>query len=225
MATTMTTTTHPIITDLNKRHTVKKYDASKRIPQTDLDILYEAMRLSASSINSQPWKFIVIESDDAKQRMHETFANKYQFNQPHINAASHIILFAHNPAYTRDDYARVVDKGIEDGRTKPENREQAFGGFAFAELNTNEAGNNAAWTKSQTYLALGNTMHVLARLGIDSTPMEGIDSELVGDIFKQELDGFVCEVALAIGYHHSEEDYNASLPKSRLAIQDVLEVI
>ncbi|RTR33790.1 NAD(P)H-dependent oxidoreductase [Shewanella atlantica] len=221
----MTTTTHPIITDLNKRHTVKKYDASKRIPQTDLDILYEAMRLSASSINSQPWKFIVIESDDAKQRMHETFANKYQFNQPHINAASHIILFAHNPAYTRDDYARVVDKGIEDGRTKPENREQAFGGFAFAELNTNEAGNNAAWTKSQTYLALGNTMHVLARLGIDSTPMEGIDSELVGDIFKQELDGFVCEVALAIGYHHSEEDYNASLPKSRLAIQDVLEVI
>jgi len=226
MATTMTTTTtHPIITDLNKRHTVKKYDASKRIPQTDLDILYEAMRLSASSINSQPWKFIVIESDDAKLRMHETFANKYQFNQPHINAASHIILFAHNPAYTRDDYAKVVDKGIEDGRTKPENREQAFGGFAFAELNTNEAGNNAAWTKSQTYLALGNTMHVLARLGIDSTPMEGIDSELVGDIFKQELDGFVCEVALAIGYHHSEEDYNASLPKSRLAMQDILEVI
>jgi len=225
MATTMTTTTHPIITDLNKRHTVKKYDASKRIPQTDLDILYEAMRLSASSINSQPWKFIVIESDDAKLRMHETFANKYQFNQPHINAASHIILFAHNPAYTRDDYAKVVDKGIEDGRTKPENREQAFGGFAFAELNTNEAGNNAAWTKSQTYLALGNTMHVLARLGIDSTPMEGIDSELVGDIFKNELDGFVCEVALAIGYHHSEEDYNASLPKSRLAMQDILEVI
>lgn len=216
---------HPIITDLNKRHTAKKYDASKRIPQTDLDIIYEAMRLSASSINSQPWKFIVIESDEAKQRMHETFANKYQFNQPHINAASHIILFAHNPAYTRDDYAKVVDKGIEDGRTKPENREQAFGGFVFAELNTNEAGNNAAWTKSQTYLALGNTMHVLARLGIDSTPMEGIDSELVGDIFKKELDGFVCEVALAIGYHHSEEDYNASLPKSRLAMQDVVKVI
>lgn len=219
------TLTHPIITDLNKRHTVKKYDASKRIPQADLDVIYEAMRLSASSINSQPWKFIVIESDEAKQRMHETFANKYQFNQPHINAASHIILFAHNPAYTRDDYAKVVDKGIEDGRTKPENREQAFGGFAFAELNTNESGNNAAWTKSQTYLALGNTMHVLARLGIDSTPMEGIDSELVGDIFKKELDGFVCEVALAIGYHHSEEDYNASLPKSRLAMQDVIKVI
>ncbi|WP_299792761.1 nitroreductase family protein [uncultured Shewanella sp.] len=216
---------HPIITDLNKRHTVKKYDASKRIPQSELDIIYEAMRLSASSINSQPWKFIVIESDEAKQRMHATFANKHQFNQPHINAASHIILFAHNPAYTRDDYAKVVDKGIEDGRTKPENREQAFAGFAFAELNTDSSGQNAAWTKSQTYLALGNTLHVLARLGIDSTPMEGIDSELVGDIFKDELDGFVCDVALAIGYHDREEDYNASLPKSRLAMREVIKVL
>jgi nitroreductase/dihydropteridine reductase len=219
------TMTHPIITDLNNRHTAKKYDVSKRVPQADLDILYEAMRLSASSINSQPWKFIVIESDEAKQRMHDTFANKFQFNQPHIKAASHIILFAHNPHYTREDYAKIVDKGIADGRTKPEEREQAFGGFAFAELNTDESGDTATWTKSQTYLALGNTLHVLARLGIDSTPMEGVDSELIGEIFKDELGGFVCKVALAIGYHHGEEDYNAALPKSRLAMQDVLTVL
>lgn len=216
---------HPIITDLENRYTAKRYDASRRIPQADLDVIYEAMRLSASSINSQPWKFVVIESDAAKQRMHDTFANKFQFNQPHIKSASHIILFAYNPAYTRDDYAKVVDKGIADGRTKPEDREQAFGGFAFAELNTDENGNTSAWTKSQTYLALGNTMHTLARLGIDSTPMEGVDSELIGEIFKEELNGFICDVGLAIGYHHSEEDYNASLPKSRLATEDVLTVL
>ncbi len=217
--------TNPIITDLENRYTAKKYDASKRVSADDLAVIYEAMRLSASSINSQPWKFIVIESDEAKQRMHDTFANNFQFNQPHIKSASHVILFAHNPAYTREDYAKVVDKGIEDGRTKPEEREQAFGGFAFAELNTDETGDTSTWTKSQTYLALGNTLHVLARLGIDSTTMEGVDSELIGEIFKDELGGFVCEVALAIGYHHSAEDYNAKLPKSRLAMEDVLQVL
>jgi len=73
-----------IIEDLQWRYTTKKYDAGKKIPQKDLDILFEAMRLSASSINSQPWKFIVIESDKAKERMNNTFVNKYQFNQPHI---------------------------------------------------------------------------------------------------------------------------------------------
>lgn len=217
--------THPIIKDLENRYTAKRYNASKRIPQQDLDVIYEGLRLSASSINSQPWKFIVIESDAAKQRMHETFAIKHQFNQPHIKTASHIILFAHNPSYKREDYAKVVDKAIADGRTSAENREQAFGAFAFVELNTDKNGDTSAWTKSQTYLALGNTLHVLARLGIDSTTMEGIDSELIGEIFEAELDGYQCDVALAIGYHDTEEDYNAALPKSRLAMKDVLQVL
>ncbi|MCC4834789.1 nitroreductase family protein [Shewanella sp. 10N.7] len=217
--------THPIINDLSSRYTAKRYDPNKRVSADDLAVIYEAMRLSASSINSQPWKFIVIESDAAKQRMHDTFANKFQFNQPHIKACSHVILFAHNPHYTRDDYAQVVDKGIVDNRTKPEDREAAFGGFAFVDLNTDEQGNNAAWTKSQTYLALGNTLHVLARLGIDSTTMEGVDSAMINQTFAEELGGFECEVALAIGYHHSEEDYNAKLPKSRLAKEQVLTIL
>ncbi|MCL4128398.1 UNVERIFIED_CONTAM: hypothetical protein GTU68_008807 [Idotea baltica] len=217
--------THPIITDLENRYTVKRYDASKRISQKDLDVIYEAIRLSASSINSQPWKFIVIESDEAKQRMHDTFANKFQFNQPHIKAASHIILFAYNPHYTRADYAKVIDKEIADGRIKLENREAAFGAFAFAELNTDAKGNTSTWTRAQTYLALGNALHTLIRLGIDSTTMEGVDNELIGDLFKEELGGYQCNVALAMGYHKPVDDYNEKLPKSRLDMKDVLQVL
>jgi len=211
-----------IIEDLQWRYTTKKYDAGKKIPQKDLDILFEAMRLSASSINSQPWKFIVIESDKAKERMNNTFVNKYQFNQPHIFESSQVILFAYNPHYTREDYAKVVDKGIEDGRTPVEKRESAFGSFLFAEQNTASDGDTSCWTKAQTYIALGNTLHTLARLKIDSTPLEGIDTELVNKAFAKELEGYQCDVALAIGYRHPEEDFNASLPKSRLSLETVL---
>jgi nitroreductase/dihydropteridine reductase len=214
--------THPIIEDLTSRHTVKKYDASRKIPAADLNILFEAMRLSASSINSQPWKFIVLESGEAKTRMSKTFANMHEYNKKHVFESSQMILFAHNPKYTRDDYAKVVDKGIEDKRTPLENREAAFGVYLFAELNTAEDGDTSTWTKAQTYLALGNTLHILARLQIDSTPMEGIDIELVNKEFSAELDGYQCDVALAIGYHQPEADFNAKLPKSRLALNDVL---
>lgn len=214
--------THPIIDDLASRHTVKKYDATRKIPPADLDVLYEAMRLSASSINSQPWKFIVLESDEAKTRMSKTFANMHHYNLPHVFDSSQMILFAYNPKYNRENYAKVVDKGIVDKRTQPEKREAAFGGFLFAELNTSESGDTSTWTKAQTYLALGNTLHILARLKIDSTPMEGIDIELVNKEFSEELDGYQCDVALAIGYHHPEDDFNAKLPKSRLALNDIL---
>ena len=213
--------THPIIEDLNWRHTTKKYDTSRKVSEEDLAVLYEAMRLSASSINSQPWKFVVIESDEARKRMSNTFANKFQFNEPHVFDSSQIILFAHNPYFTRDDYAEVVDNGIEDGRTKPEKRESAFGGFMFAELNMDKNGNTAPWTKAQLYIAFGNTLHTLARLKIDATPMEGIDTDLVNEVFKKELDGYQCDVALAIGYQHPEGDYNATLPKSRRRLESI----
>lgn len=212
---------HPIIEDLLWRKTTKKYDASKKVSEADLEVLFEAMRLSASSINSQPWRFVVIDSDEAKERMHKTFANQHAYNQPHVFESSQIILFAHNPRYTLNDFSKVVDQYIEDKRVKPETREAAFAAFRFAELNTDETGNTACWTKAQIYLALGNTLHTLARLKIDSTPLEGIDIEQVNKEFKKELDGYQCDVALAIGYHHAE-DFNAKLPKSRLKMKDIL---
>jgi nitroreductase/dihydropteridine reductase len=213
---------HAILEDLNWRYTCKKYDPEKRVAEQDLEVLFEAMRLSASSINSQPWRFIVIESDESRQRMSKTFVNKHHYNQPHVFDSSQIILFAHNPAYTRDDYAKVVDKGIADGRTPAEDRDKAFAAFRFAEYNTLENGDTSCWTRAQVYLALGNTLHTLARLKIDATPLEGVDEELISEEFKDELGGYICQVALAIGYHHPTEDYNAKLPKSRLSLHDVL---
>ena len=213
-----------IIEDLLWRHTTKKYDPGKRISKDELDTILESLRLSASSINSQPWKFIVLDSDEAKQRMYDTFLNKYQFNRPHVMESSQTILFAHNPNYKRADYAKVVDKSIEDGRVAPEKRERAFGGFVFAELNTDENGFNGSWTKAQLYIALGNILHTLARLRIDATPMEGIDIELVNREFAEELGAYRCELALAIGYSHAE-DPNKALPKSRLAKEEVIKVL
>lgn len=151
--------THPIITDLNTRYTAKKYDAEKRISAEDMEVIKEALRLSASSINSQPWKFIIIESDAAKQRFHNTFENMFQFNQPHAKEASHTILFAHDPKYTKEKFAKRADTEVSSGHLPAEMYEQFLGAYAFAEMNTDETGFNGNWTKSQVYIALGNTLH------------------------------------------------------------------
>lgn len=218
--------THPIIADLNTRYTTKKYDATKRISAEDMDVIKEAIRLSASSINSQPWKFIVLESDVAKERFHNTFANMFQFNQPHAKEASHTILFAHNPKFDKDQYRKVVDAEVSSGHLPAERyNDMLDGAYGFVELNTDENGFNGNWTKAQSYIALGNTLHTLARMGIASTSMEGVDAQLIGEEFKDELDGYVCDFALAMGYHKDVEDYNHGLPKARLAMEDVITVL
>lgn len=216
---------HPIIEDLNSRYTTKKYDASKRISAEDLTIIKEALRLSASSINSQPWKFIIVESDEAKQRLHDSYVNNFQFNQPHAKEASHTILFAYDPKFSKEKFSERVDVEVSSGHLPADMYDTFMGAYAFAEANTDDNGFNGQWTKAQVYIALGNILHTLARLGIASTPMEGVDAEQIGKLFKDELDGHVCEVALAMGYHKEGEDYNFGLPKARLATDRVVTVV
>jgi nitroreductase/dihydropteridine reductase len=218
--------THQIINDLNSRYTTKRYDVTRRISSEDMDVIKEALRMSPSSVNSQPWKFIILESAGAKQRFHDTFANKFEFNQSHATEASHIILFAYNPRYTKEQYTKVVDAEVGSGHLPADRYDEMLGkGMFFAELNTDACGFNGHWTKAQTYLALGNMLHTLARLGINSTPMEGIDSELIGEIFEKELDGYRCDVALAMGYCLEGGDFNNGLPKARLPQDAVISVI
>ncbi len=213
---------HPIIHDLASRFTAKQYDKNKRISEQDLQVIFESLRLSASSINSQPWRFVVIESDEARARLAKTFEQNFQMNQKHAYEASQILLLAHKPYYQKEDFERVVQQNIADGRAKPEDMASEMKKFHFAELNTDETGFNGAWTKSQLYIALGNVLHTLARLGIDSTPMEGMDAEQINEAFADELGEYRCEVLLAMGYSKAGEDYNASLPKSRLPMHSVL---
>lgn len=217
-------TKHPIIVDIENRKTVKHYDPTRRVSQDKMEIIYEALRLTASSINAQPWKFIVIESEIAKQRLANTFARKNFHNKQHIFDGSHVILFAHNPRYSLEDYATVVDTDISNGRGKPEDRERYLSKFSFAESKTDSSGSNVHWTKAQVYIALGNALHVLARLNVDGTPMEGVDPELINQEFAPELDGFECELALVVGYHHPD-GANAKLPKSRLPREAVLHIL
>lgn len=212
-----------IIKDLNWRYTTKAYDETKRISAEDLEVIKEALRMSASSINSQPWKFIIIESDEAKKRFSDTFVNNFQFNQPHATKASHIVLFANKLHFTKEDYKKRVDVEVASGHLPETMREQMMGAIAFAEMVADENGYNGHWTKAQSYIALGNVLHTLARLQIDSTPMEGVDAKMIGEIFGKELgEDYECSFALAMGYHKSPEDYNNGLPKARLAQEDII---
>lgn len=223
----MTQVSHPIIDDLNWRYTTKAYDANKKISADDMAVIKEAIRMSASSINSQPWKFIVIESDEAKQRFSSTFENNFQFNQPHATNASHCILFAHKNHFTVDDYKRRVDVEVSSGHITEDRHEGMMGAIAFAEMVADENGYNGQWTKAQTYIALGNVLHTLARLRIDSTPMEGVDAEMIAKEFATELgEDYECTFALAVGYHaEGDADYNHGKPKARLPLDEIIQVL
>ena len=52
-------------------------------------------------------------------------------------------------------------------------------------------------------------------LDIDACPMEGIDAQAINVALDLPQQGLRCIVLVALGYHGAD-DFNASLPKSRL---------
>lgn len=47
-------------------------------------------------------------------------------------------------------------------------------------------------------------MYIVVCLGIDLILMEGVDKDLFGELFVDELGGYVCEVVFVIGYYELE---------------------
>lgn len=76
------------------------------------------------------------------------------------------------------------------------------------------------WMEKQVYLALGTLMLGASVLDIDACPIEGFDATTLNQVLGLREKGLCASVVVALGYR-SEEDFNAKLPKSRLA-QDVI---
>ena len=77
--------------DLAKgRYTTKRYNANKKISAEKIHQLKEILRLSPSSINSQPWQFSFVSDEKTKQDL----ASASFFNKQKINEASHLVVFS-----------------------------------------------------------------------------------------------------------------------------------
>src|SRR5690606_10925060 len=72
------------------RYTTKLYDANAKISDEDIEKLKDIIRLSPSSINSQPWKFTFVGEGEMKRKL----ADLAFWNRDKINAASHLVVFS-----------------------------------------------------------------------------------------------------------------------------------
>ena len=58
-----------VIKNLKWRYATKKFDASKKIDQEDLEALLEGVQLSASSYGLQPYQIFVIENPEIREKL------------------------------------------------------------------------------------------------------------------------------------------------------------
>ncbi|MDF9617104.1 oxygen-insensitive NAD(P)H nitroreductase [Pseudomonas entomophila] len=205
-----------------RRYTTKAYDASRKIPQATIDALLEQLRHSPSSVNSQPWHFVVAGSDEGKARLAKSTEGGFPYNTPKILNASHVIVFTTRTDMTEAHLDGLLEQEEKDGRFRNEEAKagQDQGRRFYVNLHRHDNKDLQHWMEKQTYLALGTALLGAAAYGLDATPIEGFDAKAMDAELGLRERGLTSVVVLSLGYR-SEEDFNAGLGKSRLPVDKV----
>jgi len=200
-----------------QRYSTKAFDASKKLTADEAEKIKTLLRYSPSSTNSQPWHFIVASTEEGKARVAKSAAGGYVFNERKMLDASHVVVFCAKIAMDDAWLEKVVDQEDADGRfATPEAKAANHKGRTFfADLHRKDRQDDHEWMARQVYLNVGNFLLGVGAMGLDAVPIEGFDADVLDAEFGLKEKGFTSLVVVPVG-HHSVEDFNKALPKSRL---------
>ena len=203
-----------------ERYTTKHYDATKKISDKDFETLLEFLRLAPSAVNVQPWVFYVGNSQEAKDKLLPAIPD---FNIPRVQESSAYVLICTKTDITDTEFKAITAKEDADGRygtrtdirdTVDEHRK------AFAHMHM-DMGDFVQWGAKQCYLAMASILYGAQSLGIDSTPIEGMDFAKADEIFNLKAQNLTSVAIVTLG-KRAVDDSNAKRPKSRLDKKDII---
>lgn len=202
-----------IIDSLNWRYATKKFDSTRKLSKSQINLLKKAFNLTASSYGLQPVKLIVISNQKIKNSLLESSMNQQQVIQ-----CSHLLIICIesniNKSYIESYFKRVIDIR----KTNPIVLE-SFKESIINEFNDMSNTSIINWSINQAYLALGNLMTVCSVEGIDSCPMEGFLPEKYDEILDLKSKNLKSILVMPVGYR-SVNDQFSSFKKVRKDIND-----
>jgi len=164
------------------RHSVRRYSPNEKIGDADLKRIFDAVVLSPSSFNIQPWQFVVIRDQARKIELRQL-----SFGQAQVEEAAAVVLicgrldayadaeriYRDSDAATRDKYLPMILGAYKD--QPAQQREEAI-----------RCGSLAAMS----------LMYAAKAIGWDSGPMIGFDAAKVGALL--QLDANTVPVMMVV---------------------------
>ncbi len=196
------------------RYAVKKFDPARRIPDADWRHVEDSMVLTPSSFGLQPWKFVVVTDQAAKEKLVPV-----SWGQKQVADCSHMVVIAARTNLSEADIDKYVARTAEVRNTTVEAlggfRKMMVGTLVPAKFDLNK------WAAHQCYIALGQLMAVAAVMGIDTCPMEGFEPAKYDEILGLTALGYHSVVCCPVGYR-AADDKSALAPKVRFKADDVV---
>jgi len=206
------------IENQNWRYATKKFNSDKKISNSDLEILKEAIQLSSSSYGLQPYKVLIIENEEIRKQLQPA-----SWGQSQITDASHLFVFA-SVTNVDAEYITRYAENMAKTRNIPFDSVKGYADFMIGNITTLTPEKQIIWAQKQAYLALGNLLNAAAELKIDVTPMEGFLPEQYNEILGLTEKRLHATLVATIGYRHDEDD-TQHYAKVRKPITELFETI
>ncbi|MBN2647552.1 MAG: oxygen-insensitive NAD(P)H nitroreductase [Thiotrichales bacterium] len=198
-----------------QRYACKKFDPERRLSPETLASLLSLLRFSPSSVNCQPWHFVLAQSLAGKAPFIDAAQGIYQANLNKIADCSLAVLFCVKTTLEDAYVQQLLDQEAVDGRLADSAaREAALKVRQFYIGQHQQNQDLACWMEKQVYLNLGAFLLGVAAMGLDAVPIEGVDVASLDQRLKLPQQGYRALAMVAVGYA-ATDDFNAQLPKSR----------
>jgi nitroreductase len=205
------------------RRAIKEFEPDQKISDTDFEFILEVGRRSPSSFGWEPWKFVVVQNTELREKLSEPSWGA----QKQLASASHfVILLARKGDEMRvgSDYLKYKSQEIDKLPAEIEEMKVGFfKNFMENEFDLTDDRKIFDWACKQVYLPFANMMTAAAQIGIDSCPIEGFDRAKVEEILANEgvVDTERLGVAAMVAFGYRKED--SPFPQSRFPMEEVVE--
>jgi len=178
---------------VTERRSIKKYDKAVKISKEEMTKILTLATSAPSSVNMQPWRFLVIESPEAKAKL----APLARFNQTQVETSSAVIAVfgdLNNFEKFEEIYGAAVEKGYMPLEVK-ERIHTSYSGY-FETISREQM--------KDVVLVDGGLVSMQIMLaarayGYDTNPIGGYEKDKIAEAFGLDKERYIPVMLISIG--------------------------
>ncbi|ULO07019.1 nitroreductase family protein [Paenibacillus sp. 19GGS1-52] len=193
------------------RRSIRKYDPTVKVSKEEMTQILTEATLAPSSVNMQPWRFLVIDSAEGKA----TLAPLARFNQTQVETSAAVIAVfgdLNNFDYAEEIYGAAVERGFMPADVKENQLARLAGHFS-----TLPAAANKDTVLIDSALASMQLMLAARAHGYDTNPIGGFEKDKIAEAFGMDKDRYIPVMLISLGKAAEEGHESVRLPIDKIA--------
>lgn len=193
-----------------ERRSIRVYDSNVKIAHSEMQQILNEATLAPSSVNMQPWRFVVVESKEGKEQLKPHIRFNTRQNE---TSAAMILIFGDMKCH---EYAEeIYQTAVDQGKMPQEVKDQQLAAIVPMYENLSKEQMQRIVQIDGSLVAM-QLMLVARAHGYDTNPIGGFDTEHLAEAFGLDKERYHPIMILSIGKAAEEGYQSVRLPVEKI---------